>query len=78
MTQEELADRAKEQTPDAAHVAVENFLNSPKYDEIIASLKAEAAWFFLQMKPQLKKRQKLSRKRQKTSLTISTSIRLQK
>ena len=42
VTQEELADRAKKQTPDAAHVAVENFLNSPKYDEIIASLKAEA------------------------------------
>lgn len=42
VTQDELADRAKKQTPEAAHVAVENFLNSPKYDEIIASLKAEA------------------------------------
>ncbi|MDE3281107.1 PTS mannitol transporter subunit IICBA [Lacticaseibacillus casei] len=42
VTQDELADRAKKQTPGAAHVAVENFLNSPKYDEIIASLKAEA------------------------------------
>lgn len=42
VTQEELADRAKNKTPDAAHIAVDNFLNSPKYDEIIASLKAEA------------------------------------
>ena len=42
VTQEELADRAKDKTPDAAHIAVDNFLNSPKYDEIIASLKAEA------------------------------------
>lgn len=42
VTQEELADRAKKQTPNAMHVAVSNFLNSPKYDEIIASLKTEA------------------------------------
>lgn len=42
VTQEELADRALKQTPNAMHVAVTNFLNSPKYDEIIASLKTEA------------------------------------
>ena len=42
VTQEELADRAKTQTPDAMHVAVDNFLSSPKYDEIIASLKTES------------------------------------
>lgn len=40
VTQEELADRGKDKTPDAAHIAVDNFLNSPKYDEIIASLQA--------------------------------------
>ncbi len=42
VTQEELADRALKETPNAMHVAVANFLNSPKYDEIIASLKTEA------------------------------------
>lgn len=41
VTQEELADRALKQTPNAVHVAVENFLNSPKYDEIITSLKTK-------------------------------------
>ncbi|MDT3391104.1 MAG: PTS mannitol transporter subunit IICBA, partial [Bacillota bacterium] len=29
------------QTPNAVHVAVENVLNSPKYDEIITSLKTK-------------------------------------
>ncbi|MFC6169973.1 PTS mannitol transporter subunit IICBA [Loigolactobacillus jiayinensis] len=41
VTQEELADRALKQTPNAVHVSVENFLNSPKYDEIITSLKTK-------------------------------------
>lgn len=36
VTQEELADRAAQRTPRAIHVAVDNFLTSPKYDEIIA------------------------------------------
>ena len=38
VTQEELASRAKQRTPRAIHVAVDNFLTSPKYDEIIAQL----------------------------------------
>lgn len=38
VTQEELSDRAKVKTPSASHVSVSNFLNSPKYDEIVARL----------------------------------------
>ncbi|HEL1650830.1 TPA: PTS mannitol transporter subunit IICBA [Streptococcus suis] len=38
VTQEELADRAAQRTPRAIHVAVDNFLTSPKYDEIVAKL----------------------------------------
>ncbi|MQS88913.1 PTS mannitol transporter subunit IICBA [Companilactobacillus mishanensis] len=41
VTQDELADRALTKTPSAVHVAVENFLNSPKYDEIVAGLKTK-------------------------------------
>lgn len=40
VTQEELADRALQKTPDAMHVAVGNFLSSPKYDTIVANFKA--------------------------------------
>lgn len=38
VTQEELADRAGQKTPSAVHVAVDNFLATPKYDEIVATL----------------------------------------
>ena len=38
VTQEELAERAAQRTPRAIHVAVDNFLTSPKYDEIVAQL----------------------------------------
>ncbi|HFI0094517.1 TPA: PTS mannitol-specific transporter subunit IIBC [Streptococcus suis] len=38
VTQKELASRAKQRTPRAIHVAVDNFLTSPKYDEIIVQL----------------------------------------
>ncbi|HEM6339060.1 TPA: PTS mannitol transporter subunit IICBA [Streptococcus suis] len=38
VTQQELADRAAQRTPRAIHVAVDNFLTSPKYDEIVAQL----------------------------------------
>ena len=41
VTQEELAERAAQKTPSAVHVQVGNFLNSPRYDEIIARLKTE-------------------------------------
>lgn len=38
VTQEELAPRAAQMAPSSTRVAVSNFLNSPKYDEIIESL----------------------------------------
>ena len=40
VTQEELADRALQNTPNAMHISVGNFLSSPKYDQIVANLKA--------------------------------------
>lgn len=39
ITQEELTERAKQKTPNAIQVSVTNFLNSPKYEEIIKKLK---------------------------------------
>ncbi|BDG47642.1 MULTISPECIES: PTS mannitol transporter subunit IICB [Parageobacillus] len=39
ITHQNLTDRAKEKLPNAFHVSVENFLNSPKYDELIEMLK---------------------------------------
>lgn len=41
ITQEELADRAAQRTPRAIHVTVDNFLTSPKYDDIVAQLSHE-------------------------------------
>ena len=38
VTQEELASRAAQRTPRAIHVSVDNFLTSPKYDEIVSQL----------------------------------------
>ncbi|MFB8147862.1 PTS mannitol transporter subunit IICB [Microbacterium sp. NPDC056003] len=35
ITQNQLTDRARKQTPDAVHVSVDNFMNSPKYDEVV-------------------------------------------
>ena len=43
VTQEELAARAAQMAPSATRVAVANFLNSPKYDEIIGSLTGGSA-----------------------------------
>ncbi|PKG21498.1 PTS mannitol transporter subunit IIBC, partial [Niallia nealsonii] len=39
ITHKDLTDRAIEKLPNAQHISVENFLNSPKYDEIINKLK---------------------------------------
>ncbi|MER2171529.1 MAG: PTS mannitol transporter subunit IICB, partial [Psychrobacillus psychrodurans] len=39
VTHKDLTSRAKEQSPNAYHISVENFLNSPKYDELIEQLK---------------------------------------
>ena len=35
ITQQQLTDRAKGQNPNALHVSVDNFMNSPKYDEVV-------------------------------------------
>ncbi|SDH33975.1 PTS mannitol transporter subunit IICBA [Agrococcus jejuensis] len=35
VTQKELTDRAKQRTPGAVHVSVDNFMNSPRYDEVV-------------------------------------------
>ena len=35
ITQRELTDRAKGQSPNSVHVSVDNFMNSPKYDEVV-------------------------------------------
>ncbi|MBN9184690.1 MAG: PTS mannitol transporter subunit IICB [Microbacterium sp.] len=35
ITQNQLTDRARQQAPNAIHVSVDNFMNSPKYDEVV-------------------------------------------
>ncbi|MEN2769049.1 PTS mannitol transporter subunit IICB [Ornithinibacillus xuwenensis] len=35
ITQKELTDRAKAKLPNAEHISVENFLNSPRYEELV-------------------------------------------
>ncbi|WP_147535931.1 PTS mannitol transporter subunit IICB [Bacillus marasmi] len=40
VTHKDLTDRAKAKLPNAIHISVENFLNSPRYDELINDLKA--------------------------------------
>lgn len=39
ITHKDLTSRAKDKSPNAHHISVENFLNSPKYDELIEQLK---------------------------------------
>jgi PTS system mannitol-specific IIC component len=39
ITHKDLTDRAKAKLPTAVHISVENFLNSPKYDELVEKLK---------------------------------------
>ncbi|MCM3225482.1 PTS mannitol transporter subunit IICB [Terribacillus saccharophilus] len=39
ITQKNLTDRARNKRPDAEHISVENFLNSPRYAELIENLK---------------------------------------
>ena len=41
ITQNQLTDRARQQTPDAVHVSVDNFMNSPKYDEVVDLVKGQ-------------------------------------
>jgi PTS system mannitol-specific IIC component len=35
ITQNQLTDRARKQTPNAVHISVDNFMNSPRYDEVV-------------------------------------------
>ncbi|MFC6356415.1 PTS mannitol transporter subunit IICB [Luethyella okanaganae] len=41
ITHQDLTDRARGQAPDAVHVSVDNFMSSPKYDEIVGLLRTE-------------------------------------
>jgi mannitol PTS system EIICBA or EIICB component len=41
ITHQDLTDRARLQSPNALHVSVDNFMNSPKYDEIVHLLESE-------------------------------------
>jgi len=38
ITQRELTERAKQKEPGAVHVSVDNFMNSPAYDEVVATV----------------------------------------
>jgi Phosphotransferase system, mannitol-specific IIBC component len=41
ITQRELTDRARSKTPSAVHVSVDNFMNSPRYDEVVALVESQ-------------------------------------
>ncbi len=41
ITQNQLTDRAKAQSPDSLHVSVDNFMNSPRYDEVVEMVRAQ-------------------------------------
>lgn len=43
ITQSQLTDRARQQTPDALHISVDNFMNSPKYDEVVDLIRSRDA-----------------------------------
>jgi PTS system mannitol-specific IIC component len=43
ITQQQLTDRAKGQSPNSVHVSVDNFMNSPKYDEVVDIVKNQQA-----------------------------------
>jgi PTS system mannitol-specific IIC component len=43
ITQRELTDRAKGQSPDSQHVSVDNFMNSPAYDDVVDLVKSQQA-----------------------------------
>ncbi|MDJ0376068.1 PTS mannitol transporter subunit IICB [Cryobacterium sp. PH31-L1] len=40
ITHQDLTDRARSKSPNSVHVSVENFMNSPKYDEVVDLIKA--------------------------------------
>ncbi|MFS0867847.1 PTS mannitol transporter subunit IICB [Microbacterium sp. 179-B 1A2 NHS] len=41
ITQAQLTDRARGVTPDSIHVSVDNFMNSPKYDEVVEMVRRQ-------------------------------------
>ena len=41
ITHKDLTERAKQKVPSAHHISVDNFLNSPQYDELVKQLKSE-------------------------------------
>ena len=41
ITQQQLTDRATAKSPDSVHVSVDNFMNSPKYDEVVEMVKEQ-------------------------------------
>jgi PTS system mannitol-specific IIC component len=41
ITQNQLTERARHQTPDAVHISVDNFMNSPRYDEVVDLIEAQ-------------------------------------
>lgn len=41
ITQNQLTDRARQRTPGALHISVDNFMNSPKYDEVVDLVRAQ-------------------------------------
>ncbi|TDN87843.1 PTS mannitol transporter subunit IICB [Microbacterium sp. BK668] len=41
ITQNQLTDRARKQTPNAVHVSVDNFMNSPRYDEVVDLVRSQ-------------------------------------
>ena len=43
ITQQQLTDRARGQAPDAIHVSVDNFMNSPKYEEVVDLVREQRA-----------------------------------
>ena len=43
ITHQDLTDRARQQNPSAVHVSVDNFMNSPKYDEVVAQVGTQPA-----------------------------------
>lgn len=42
ITHKDLTERAKVKVPNAYHISVDNFLNSPKYDELVEQLKSNS------------------------------------
>lgn len=42
LLKKKLTDRAIKQVPNAIHISVDNFLNSPRYEELIQNIKSQS------------------------------------